>query len=113
MNVKHFEDQMRALRERQAQELLNISYEDGTGLQHLVVSAHTTPPRLNTQLTEDNILNSRRVRPFRDGEHLTNAVKRKSVTSTVNLWPMIWTRTARTQSVKWRRKAEWLAWCQV
>ena len=80
---------MRALRERQAQELLNLPYEAGTGLQHLAVSAPTTPPRLNTQLTEDNILNSRQVRPFRDGEHLTKADKRKSVTyaPTVNLSP--------------------------
>jgi hypothetical protein len=86
MNVEYFEDQMRALRETQAQELLNLSYEDGTGPQHLAVSAPTTPPRLNTQLTEDNILNSR---PFRrDGEHL-KADKRKSVTyaPTVNLSP--------------------------
>jgi hypothetical protein len=88
IHVKYFEDQMRALREKQAQELLHLPYETGTGLQHLAVSAPTTPPRLNAQLSEDNIP-SRQIRPFLDGESLTKADKRKSVTyaPTVNLSP--------------------------
>jgi hypothetical protein len=49
---KLFEDQMRALEQKQAQELLSIPYEPNGngGVQHLAVSAPTTPPRVNTQL---------------------------------------------------------------
>ena len=49
---KLFEDQMRALEQKQAQELLSIAYEPNGngGVQHLAVSAPTTPPRINTQL---------------------------------------------------------------
>ena len=45
---------MRALEHKQAQELLNIPYDsNGNGnIQHLAVSAPTTPPRLNAQLGE-------------------------------------------------------------
>jgi hypothetical protein len=80
---------MRALRERQAQELLHLPYEAGPGLQHLAVSAPTTPPRLSAQLGDDKIPNTRLIRPFLDGEPLTKADKRKSVTyaPTVNLSP--------------------------
>ena len=80
---------MRVLKERQAQELLTLPYETGTGLQHIAVSAPTTPPRLNAQLSDDNIPASRQSRPFLDGESLTRADKRKSVTyaPTVNLSP--------------------------
>lgn len=51
---KLFEDQMRALEQKQAQELLSIPYEPNGagGVQHLAVSAPTTPPRLNAQLGE-------------------------------------------------------------
>ncbi|KAF9569799.1 ARM repeat-containing protein [Agrocybe pediades] len=53
---KHFEDQMRALEQKQAQELLSIPYEPNGagGVQHLAVSAPTTPPRLNAQLAVGN-----------------------------------------------------------
>ena len=45
---------MRALEQKQAQELLSIPYEPNGngGVQHLAVSAPTTPPRVNTQLGE-------------------------------------------------------------
>jgi len=51
---KLFEDQMRALEQKQAQELLSIPYEPhgNGGVQHLAVSAPTTPPRVNAQLGE-------------------------------------------------------------
>jgi len=80
---------MRVLKERQAQELLTLPYEAGSGLQHLAVSAPTTPPRLNAQLSDDNVPLSRQNRPFLDGGSLTKADKRKSVTyaPTVNLSP--------------------------
>ena len=43
---------MRALEQKQAQELLSIPYEPNGngGVQHLAVSAPTTPPRINAQL---------------------------------------------------------------
>lgn len=42
---------MRALEHQQAQELLSIPYDsNGNGIQHLAVSAPTTPPRLNVPL---------------------------------------------------------------
>ncbi|KZT22110.1 ARM repeat-containing protein [Neolentinus lepideus HHB14362 ss-1] len=49
---KIFEDQMRALEHQQAQELLSIPYDGNSGasLQHLAVSAPTTPPRVNAVL---------------------------------------------------------------
>lgn len=76
MHVKYFEDQMRVLKDRQAQELLTVPYETGSGIQHLAVSAPTTPPRLITQLSDDSI-------------PVTKANKRKSVTyaPTVNVSP--------------------------
>jgi len=46
-----FEEQMRALEQQQAQELLTIPVEsNGNGLQHMAASAPTTPPRVNTLL---------------------------------------------------------------
>jgi len=94
---KHFEDQMRALEQQQAQELLSIPYDPNAngGVQHLAVSAPTTPPRLNSQLSEGHIPNNRQLRSQFDAEILSKAVgtatadKRKSVTyaPSVNLSP--------------------------
>ena len=51
---KMFEDQMRALEQQQARELLNIPMDSGAGsLQHLAVSAPTTPPRVNAVLGDE------------------------------------------------------------
>lgn len=49
---KLFEDQMRVLEQKQAQELLSIPFEPNgaSGVQHLAASAPTTPPRNNVQL---------------------------------------------------------------
>ena len=78
---KMFEDQMRALEQQQAQELLSIPVDsNGNAMQHLAVSAPTTPPRVNSALGGE-------VSPSRfmmDPTLLSNAVgkadKRKSVT---------------------------------
>ena len=90
---KMFEDQMRALEQQQAQELLKIPFDgSGGGAQPVAVSGPTTPPRVNAQLNGDAR------DPGRlsvDAESLSKAVgsaadKRKSVTyatSTVNLSP--------------------------
>jgi hypothetical protein len=87
-----FEDQMRALEQQQAQELLSIPYDpnssNGTGLQHLAVSAPTTPPRINAVLGNEFIPGIKTGRPQQavDAESLLKAVgtavsdKRKSVT---------------------------------
>ncbi|TFK57686.1 ARM repeat-containing protein [Heliocybe sulcata] len=52
---KIFEDQMRALEHQQARELLNIPYDGNSGasLQHVAISAPTTPPRVNAVLVGD------------------------------------------------------------
>ncbi|KAF9454952.1 pumilio-family RNA binding protein [Macrolepiota fuliginosa MF-IS2] len=95
---KLFEDQMRALEEQQAQELLSIPFEAGGngGVQHLAVSAPTTPPRVNAVLAGDmyGLGRNGRVQHSVDAESLSKAVgtvadKRKSVTyaPTVNLSP--------------------------
>lgn len=86
---KVFEDQMRALEQQQAQELLSIPFDSGNangGIQHLAVSAPTTPPRVNAVLTGDIQLSPRSAR---DPDLLTKADKRKSVTyaPSVNLSP--------------------------
>ena len=94
---KLFEDQMRVLEQKQAEELLSIPFEPNGngGVQLLAVSAPTTPPRINAPLPE-NYVNS--VRPVRyqqvDPDSLSKAVvtvadKRKSVTyaPSVNLSP--------------------------
>jgi hypothetical protein len=94
---KLFEDQMRVLEKKQAEELLSIPFEPNSngGIQLLAVSAPTTPPRINAPLPE-NYINS--VGPVRyhqvDPDFLSKAVvtvadKRKSVTyaPSVNLSP--------------------------
>ncbi|KXN87543.1 Pumilio domain-containing protein C6G9.14 [Leucoagaricus sp. SymC.cos] len=95
---KQFEDQMRVLEEQQAQELLNLPFEAGGngGVQHLAVSAPTTPPRVSAMLVGEVYGAGRngRSQHFVDAESLSKAVgteadKRKSVTyaPTVNLSP--------------------------
>lgn len=96
---KMFEDQMRALEQQQAQELLTIPYgsdasNGGGGLQHLAVSAPTTPPRISTALNGETQGTVRMNRSQVDVELLSRAVgnaadKRKSVTyaPSVNLSP--------------------------
>ncbi|KAF5377307.1 hypothetical protein D9615_006384 [Tricholomella constricta] len=100
---KIFEDQMRALEQQQAQELLSIPYDPNApngsgGIQHLAVSAPTTPPRVNAILNGEAHPNARIGRgqlPV-DAESLSRAVgsaadKRKSVTyaPSVNLSPVM------------------------
>jgi len=85
-----YEDQMRALEHKQAQELLNLSFDPihgSTGIQHLAVSAPTTPPRVNAILNSEVYPSGRsgRVQFTVDAEILSKAVgtasdKRKSVT---------------------------------
>lgn len=97
---KMFEDQMRALEQQQAQELLSIPFDpsapnNATGVQHLAVSAPTTPPRLNIGLQGEHYLAARHSQnhQFVDVDTLSKAVgaadKRKSVTyaPSVNLSP--------------------------
>ncbi|KAH8992096.1 ARM repeat-containing protein [Lactarius akahatsu] len=50
LHRKMFEEQMRALEQQQAQELLGIPDGNGNGLQHMAASAPTTPPRVNALL---------------------------------------------------------------
>ena len=88
-----FEDQMRALEQQQAQELLSIPYDPNApnangGIQHLAVSAPTTPPRVNAGLNGEvhPAFRSGRSQHPVDAESLSKAVgsaaadKRKSVT---------------------------------
>ncbi len=82
---KMFEDQMRALEQQQAQELLTI--ESGAALQHLAASAPTTPPRINAMLNSELSpnLGSAMSHSSVDVDVLSRAVgsaadKRKSVT---------------------------------
>lgn len=93
---KLFEDQMRALEEQQAQELLTIPFEAGGngGVQHLAVSAPTTPPRVSANLAGEVYGIGRNGRISVDAESLSKAVgtvadKRKSVTYApiINLSP--------------------------
>ncbi|RPD58447.1 ARM repeat-containing protein [Lentinus tigrinus ALCF2SS1-6] len=80
---KMFEDQMRALEQQQARELLSIPLEAS---QHLAVSAPTTPPRVNAVLSDDHspTYSSSLARHVVDADMLSQAVgkadKRKSVT---------------------------------
>ncbi|KAL0950597.1 hypothetical protein HGRIS_007391 [Hohenbuehelia grisea] len=86
---KIFEDQMRALEHKQAQELLSLPFDPNSanGIQHIAVSAPTTPPRVNISLNGDAAhgFRSARQTPI-DAERLSQAVgtaavdKRKSVT---------------------------------
>ena len=89
MQRRLFEDQMRALERKQAHELLALPYDANlhAGIQHLAVSAPTTPPRVNAILNGDVYPGSRsgRVQFTADAEILSKAVgsvadKRKSVT---------------------------------
>ncbi|KDQ54912.1 hypothetical protein JAAARDRAFT_80100 [Jaapia argillacea MUCL 33604] len=86
---KMFEEQMRALEQQQAQELLSIPYDgNGSSLQHLAVSAPTTPPRVNAVLNGELSpgLAQRLSHHAVDADVLSKAVgsaaadKRKSVT---------------------------------
>ncbi|KAF7340109.1 RNA-binding protein [Mycena venus] len=108
---KIFEDQMRALEQQQAQELLSLPYDANApsangGMGHLAVSAPTTPPRVNAVLNgEPHPAPKRRSQNF-DAETLSKAVgtavsdKRKSVTyaPSVNLSPDLNTGSAANSS---------------
>ena len=102
LHRKLFEDQMRALEQQQAQELLSIPADSllsgGSSLQHLAASAPTTPPRVTAMLNGEIsplIGNSNLRSSTLDVDSLSKAVgtavsdKRKSVTyaSTVNRSP--------------------------
>ncbi|KAF9072675.1 ARM repeat-containing protein [Rhodocollybia butyracea] len=92
---KMFEDQMRALEQQQAQELLTLPVETSNGIQHLAVSAPTTPPRVNAALQGEAHPGAK----YGQGAHLVDADslsmavgaadKRKSVTyaPSVNISP--------------------------
>lgn len=89
MQRKMFEDQMRALEQQQARELLNIPTDLSAGsLQHLAVSAPTTPPRVNAVLSDEvsSGMGSGLSSSSMDADVLSKAVgsavsdKRKSVT---------------------------------
>ncbi|KAL6300297.1 ARM repeat-containing protein [Sparassis latifolia] len=98
-----FEDQMRALEQKQARELLTIPLDPN---QHLAVSAPTTPPRVNAVLYEELLAGSGLSHLSMDAEVLSKAVgsaasdKRKSVTyaPSVNHSPEIQTNNMGTQS---------------
>ncbi|KAF7967041.1 hypothetical protein HWV62_36004 [Athelia sp. TMB] len=87
---KMFEDQMRALEQQQAQELLTIPHDpnslNGNSLQHMAASAPTTPPRVNAALADDHhSVRFSAYQPPMDADVLSKAVgsasdKRKSVT---------------------------------
>ncbi|TFK76682.1 ARM repeat-containing protein [Pluteus cervinus] len=86
---KLFEDQMRALEQQQARELLHLE-----PVQHIAASAPTTPPRVNAVLNGEIHSNLRHSRILVDPETLSRVVgtaadKRKSVTyaPSVNLSP--------------------------
>ena len=55
LHRKIFEDQMRALEQQQQQELLTLPLDTSgnSSLQHMAMSAPTTPPRVNAVLNED------------------------------------------------------------
>jgi hypothetical protein len=90
LHRKMFEEQMRALEQQQAQELLSIPPDgNGNGLQHMAASAPTTPPRVNARLPggpdASPTLRSSFTRMGLDTDVLSRAVgsvsdKRKSVT---------------------------------
>lgn len=107
-----FEDQMRALEQQQAQELLSIPYDPNApngngGIQHLAVSAPTTPPRVNAVMNGDahHGIRSARIQLPVDAESLSRAVgsaadKRKSVTyaPSVNISPDLSNGSSHSQS---------------
>jgi hypothetical protein len=70
-----FEQQMAALEQKQAEELLNIPVD---GLQHVALSAPTTPPRIAPQLSTERGLKPSLV--GQEGNRLSYSEKRKSVT---------------------------------
>ncbi|KZS90312.1 ARM repeat-containing protein [Sistotremastrum niveocremeum HHB9708] len=73
-----FEQQMRALEQKQAQELLSIPVDPLT-LQHVALSAPTTPPRITAQLYGESVLNDNEMSGL--GRHdLYKSDARKSVT---------------------------------
>lgn len=75
-----FEDQMRALEQQQAQELLSIPLDGSNGsLQHLAVSAPTTPPRVNSALSGEISPHTRLMDPAALSSAVGKADKRKSV----------------------------------
>ncbi|KAI0271616.1 armadillo-type protein [Gloeopeniophorella convolvens] len=90
LHRKMFEDQMRALEQQQAQELLTIPVDsNGNGIQHMAASAPTTPPRVNALLPGGPEISPHLHAGFArmgiDSEVLSRAVgsvsdKRKSVT---------------------------------
>lgn len=79
---KIFEEQMRALEQQQQQELLSLPLDGGAGsvLQHLAVSAPTTPPRVNSALAGEASPHARFVDPMALSTAVGKADKRKSVT---------------------------------
>ena len=102
LHRKLFEDQMRALEQQQAQELLSLPADSllsgSSSLQHLAASAPTTPPRVTAMLNGEIsplIGNSNPRSSTLDVDSLSKAVgtavsdKRKSVTyaSSVNRSP--------------------------
>ena len=102
LHRKLFEDQMRALEQQQAQELLTLPADSllsgGSSLQHLAASAPTTPPRVTAMLNGEIsplIGNSNLRSSTLDVDTLSKAVgsavsdKRKSVAyaSSVNRSP--------------------------
>ncbi|KAJ7651951.1 ARM repeat-containing protein [Mycena polygramma] len=105
---KIFEDQMRALEQQQAQELLSLPYDPNAtnGMQHLAASAPTTPPRVNAVLNGEPLQGAQRRSQHFDAETLSKAVgtavsdKRKSVTyaPSVNLSPDLNTGSAANNS---------------
>jgi len=86
---------MRALEQQQAQELLTLPYDPtlpngNTGIQHIAVSAPTTPPRLNIALQGDMHSGSKASPSIlTEIDALSKSDKRKSVTyaPSVNLSP--------------------------
>jgi len=84
---------MRALEQQQAHELLDIPYtgngspiNGSSGIQHLAVSAPTTPPRLSATLPNEHLsIRSQ----FLNSDGVSSSEKRKSVTyaPSVNLSP--------------------------
>lgn len=105
LHRKLFEDQMRALEKQQAQELLNIPFDPSAStangsIQHLAVSAPTTPPRVDAVLSLDIPTGTRpRIQHSVDPDSYYGAAgtatsdKRKSVTyaPSVNLSPELQT----------------------
>lgn len=84
MHRKLFEDQMRVLEHQQAQELLSLPLDANNSIQHVAVSAPTTPPRVSAVLGNHASpgINNLAVDPMMLSHAVGNADKRKSVTYT-------------------------------